>query len=59
MEHLKKCENENCENIAEIKRDPHGIPVGRICDECWEKDCPIDLYYPTQEFDGYGERLEP
>jgi len=40
--------------------DYYGIPTGVYCDDCYENNYPYKKdRYPTMEYDGYGEQLEP
>lgn len=42
-----------------LRHDWYGIPTGNYCDSCYENNYPYRKErYATQEYDGYGERLD-
>jgi hypothetical protein len=49
-----------CEQEGHERHDWYGISTGHWCDECYESDrYPYKrTRYATEEFDGYGERLD-
>jgi len=65
-----QCKGEGCEKEAEqmhpikyhewARNDAYGYYTGLYCDDCYENNYPYKKdRYPTMEYDGYGERLEP
>lgn len=54
------CHGKGCESTYTNQRyDAYGITTGYFCDECYKNNYPYRKdRYPTQEYDGYGERLD-
>jgi len=65
-----RCRGDGCEKESEpiqpiqhhqwARFDAYGIYTGLYCGKCYRDNYPYRKdRYPTMEYDGYGEQLEP
>lgn len=55
----KECQDIPYEKWAEERHDYYGISTGYFCRDCYNSCYPYRKdRYPTEEHDGYGERLD-